>query len=109
MRQRCTIERNQGGTDGHGAKTSANWQPHLTDVACCAYYMTGKLQQQPEQTEGIADLRLLLPVGTDIERTDRIGQIADRLGAVVHQGPLAIQGPIGRRADHLQLAIRQVR
>lgn len=109
MRHRCTIERNIAALDNHGAVGTADWQAHLSGVSCRAYYTRGQLQTAPQQITTIAQLQLMLPVGTDlVALTDRVGEITDLQGTVLWAGPLLIVGPLARHDDHLAVVLKEV-
>jgi hypothetical protein len=108
MRHRCSTLRDHGGSDTHGGELAHSWQSNLTGVPCYAFYRTGMLQQAAAQVEAIETITLLLPVGTNVLDSDRIGDVTDKAGTVLFAGPMVIQGPVARRANHLELTLRQV-
>jgi len=81
MTERCVIERATRSYDGGGAQTEPVWKPHLT-VPCRLWWdrSSGVRSAQREYVTAArtADLSvgcLLVPLGTDALRTDRIGEI----------------------------------
>lgn len=108
MTMRCTIQRNEGGLDPYGGQGPDDWEPVASEVPCFCFYGTGKLEATPEVTTPIGTLTILLPLSTDIEATDRIGDVTDRLGTVLFAGPLEIVGPVGHRRDHKAIGLREV-
>lgn len=54
----------------------------------------------------IRDMRAICPV-VDVTEGDRIGQITDRQGQVLVDGPLNIRG-VERRSGHIELLLREV-
>lgn len=107
MRQRADIERDASGSDDWGGQGSPDWQPHLAGVPCHFWTAQGRAVVNGQETAVIEDLRLLLPLGTDIASTDRIGRITDRLGVPIVDGPLLVEAVV-QRADHLVALVKEV-
>lgn len=108
MTQRATIERDMAaGTDDWGNPLEPVWSTHLTGVPCRTWFTTGREVSGPEKTAVVEDRRLIVPLGTDVTEADRVAQIADRQGTVLHSGPIAIE-KVGRREDHLDLMLEGV-
>lgn len=109
MRQRCTLERKTEVSDGGGGVT-VTWATLQADVPCWAWF---DAERRPElQTDGdrptaVEDRRVMVPVGTTVKEGDRVLSVKDRLGAVIHTGPMLID-LVGRRRDHLLLFVREV-
>lgn len=81
MTEQCLIERATRSYDGGGAQTAAVWRPHLT-VACRLWWDKSSgvrsVQREyisPARTADLSEGGLLLPLGTDVVRTDRITEI----------------------------------
>lgn len=105
----CTIERNANAAtaNGRGNPTSPNWQPSATNVAC-RYYTTGGRERAEAETTYVAEeMRLLVPVDTNVTERDRIGDITDR-GTVIVGGPVGIR-VVHHRRDFLELALVQIK
>lgn len=108
MTMRTSILRNEGTADEFGAEIDRSMTPVATDVACCCYYDNGRLQAQASGSTPIGALTILLPVGTDVTPDDQIGDVTDRRGTVLFAGPFTINGPVGRRRDHVTFVLTEV-
>jgi hypothetical protein len=108
MTMRTSILRDQGTVDEFGAEAASNFQPVATGVVCCCYYESGRLQINATESNPIGQLMLLIPLGTDLQADDQIGDVTDRLGAVLFTGPLKLVGPVGHRKDHLAVLLREL-
>ena len=108
MRHRCTTQRNQAPADEWGAPGPPDWQPNLSDQPCHAWLDAARRVIGPDQDVMVVDIRLLMPLGSDVKESDRVAQVTDRLGTTtVVAGPLLID-TIGQRKDHLVLLLKEV-
>lgn len=103
---RCTIERGSGGDDDWGNPDVPTWAAHLSDVPCVVNMAAGRERADDGETVVIEDLRLILPLGTDVTETDRIGDITFR-GDTIVAGPTGIRSVL-RHRDHLELLLVRV-
>lgn len=108
MTMRTSILRNQGTPDEFGAETDRAMTAIAEGVPCCCYYEKGRLEAQASGSTPVGGLMLLLPTRIDVTPDDQIGDVTDRLGVVLFSGPFTISGPVGRRRDHLTLALTEV-
>lgn len=97
-----TIERNEGTDDPFGGET-AGWEALGEDVECRAWINTGREQVSGERTLVVNDMRCLLPLGTDVSESDRLGDITER-GEVIFPGPFGIEA-VMRQRDHIELML----
>lgn len=106
----CTVERdaNAGGTDdGWGNPQAPDWQSHLADLPCRLWATHGREQVADGTTiTPVADLRLIVPLGTDVTDGDRVAAVTSR-GDTVQAGPLGVRALLPRR-DHLELLLTKV-
>lgn len=108
MTHLCTIERDQnaGTTNVRGNPSAPNWQPHSTAVPCRGWTTIGKERAEDQAILDFENMRLILPIGTDVTERDRVGDITDR-GAVFMAGPIGIRAVI-RQRDYLELILVRV-
>lgn len=105
MTQRATVERQmQSGRDDFGGKGRPDWRAHLTDLPCCVWQTGGREVTDGDKVVTIDDRRMIVPLGTDVTTSDRIGGITDRLGVEIHAGPIRIES-VARRRDHIELML----
>src|SRR5690242_10787800 len=86
----CTIQRdaNLGTPDDWGTPSTPDWQDHLTGQPCRAWTMAGREQMDSSTTAVIEDMRMIVPLGTDVTEQDRVGD-------VTYRGDTIIVGPTG--------------
>jgi hypothetical protein len=110
MVHRCAIERDaaHGTPDGYGLPSEPNWQPLLENVPCFLWSTAGRELIGAEKSEVIEDLRMLVPMGTDVTARDRVNGVTDRLGHSIRQGAMGITGPPMWKHDHLELVLTGV-
>lgn len=109
MVHRCTLERDAAHAtpDGYGLPGEADWQLLAADLPCFLWSTAERELISAERSEVLEDLRLLLPLATDVTERDRVNGVKDRLGAWIRQGALGI-GAVMRKHDHLELALTGV-
>lgn len=108
MKHLCTIERdaNAATANARGNPAPPDWQPHLADVPCVGWTTMGKEVAQDEAIIDAENMRLLLPIGTDVNERDRVGDITDR-GDVYMSGPIGIRAVI-RQRDYVELILVRI-
>lgn len=106
----CTIERdaNAATADDWGAPQAADWQPHITDLICRAWIVSGR-EIVADKTSVVVDdeIRMMVQLGTDVTELDRVGDITDNAGTRIFQGPMGIRA-ISPRRDHLELTLARI-
>jgi hypothetical protein len=109
FRHRCTIQRdaNAATDDGWGNPQTPDWQDNSTDVPCRVVVDAGREPVDSDRTVVLVDMRLLVPLDTDVTEDDRISEIQER-GADYVDGPLGVEAVL-RRRTHLELALRRLR
>ncbi|MEK7765271.1 MAG: hypothetical protein AAB368_03440 [bacterium] len=112
MTMRADIERDaQMGTDAWGHAKEAAWAGVAFGVPCLAY-ASAKREAVAAGGGGAAsiraavleDIRIMMPLGTDVTEKDRIVRVKDRAGALLFPGPFNVEG-VQRRRDHLELIV----
>jgi head-tail adaptor len=76
LRQTCSIQRNDGVSDGMGGITD-EWTTVQTNVPCrlavrAGIFLAGDLRQRREMASTYAEYVLKVAVGTDIRAADRV-------------------------------------
>jgi hypothetical protein len=103
-----TIQRDaSAGVDGGwGNPDVPNWQPYLVGVPCRAWATAGHETINETTNVVVEEVRLIVPLGTDVTEQDRLGDITHR-GAVFLAGPTGIRAVL-RHADHLDLVLVRI-
>lgn len=103
---RCTIERGSATADDWGQPGDPTWGANAADVHCHAWVTGGREPTSPDRTVVVVDMRLLLPLDTDVSESDRIGDITER-GDVIFEGPHGIEAVL-RQRDHFELILQRL-
>lgn len=111
MTQRALVERDATDplvdvTDS-GNPEPPDWQEHIDGLPCWLYAGTGREQIDQNRIAVVEDLRLLVPVGTDITERDRINGIEDRRGSSILGQICNIRFVLLKR-DHLEVGLTRV-
>ena len=101
LTHRTSIQRDRAADDSWGHQGDPDWQDLETDVPCRAWANVGREQVSADRTVVVKDMRCLLPLGTDVTESDRLGDVLER-GDVIFPGPIGIE-TILRQRDHLEL------
>lgn len=106
MTHRCTIERDSQhamNADEWGNDLPAEWAgvETLTGVSCRYQYRDSVTSMDGEKRILSTERVLYLPYGTPLTDDDRIGDITDRRGRVLVEGPLRIDSLGAHEQDHL--------
>lgn len=100
MKMRADIERNaDGATDGWNQK-GVSWATHIEACPCRVWYENGSEYVDGVKTAVVDELRMIVPLGTDVKASDRVGDVTDRRGRVQFAGPIRISS-VQHRADHI--------
>lgn len=103
---RCSIERGTASEDDWGQPGDSTWVAESEDVPCHAWVTGGREPTSPDRTVVVVDMRVLLPLDTDVTEADRIGDITER-GQVIFEGPHGIEAVL-RQRDHLELILQRL-
>lgn len=108
LTHRCTIERdaNAATANARGNPQSPSWQPNLTGLPCRLWTTAGREAVDNTTIAVVEDMRLLLPLGTDVTEHDRVGDVTQR-GTVIAAGPIGIRAVLTHQ-DHLELVLVKV-
>lgn len=101
MTQRCTIERDSTA----GYSDSVNFSVLGSPVACRLWASTGREALDLEKIAVVEDLRVIVPVDTDITPLDRIHGVADRRGTILDSRILEVK-TVMRQMDHLEVVLQ---
>ena len=107
MRHRSTVQRNIAGDDDFGQPGPPVWEDHLTGLPSHVWDAGGRRVIKGADNVILTDLKLIVPLGTDITPLDQLSVVADKLGATILAGPILIDG-VSVRADHLECSLRTV-
>lgn len=105
LKHRCTVQRDSklATDDGWGNPQTPVWAAHISDLACRAWSSGAREPVDSDRTVVIEDLRLIVPLGTDVTEKDRIGDVTDR-GSTILPGPMGVEA-ILYRPTHLELVL----
>lgn len=109
LTHRCTVERdaNLGQVDADGYPLTPDWQTSLTDQPCRLWATSGRETVTDKTTLVVVeDLRLLLPLGTVVLVTDRLGDVTYR-GDTILAGPTSIRGVLHHQ-DHTEIVLTRI-
>lgn len=106
LTHRCTIERNESVGDAYGNPGSPSWADHLVDMPCRAWDRAARGAVDATTVAVVEDRRMIVPLGTDVLETDRVGDITYR-GAVILKGPMLINALL-TYPDRLELVLTRI-
>lgn len=101
MRHRTTIERDSSSGGQYDVPTMS---AVASDQPCFLWTRSGREAVGPDRIAVVESMRVLLPLGTDVKPTDRLGDIEDRLGDTILSGPLNILSVLPHH-DHVELEL----
>jgi len=109
MIHRCSLERDtaHGTPDGYGLPSEADWQLLAADLPCFLWSTAERELISSVKSEVIEDLRLLMPLATDVTERDRVSGVTDRLGNPIREGVMGITAVMAKH-DHLELVLTGV-
>lgn len=106
MTQRALVERDQNLGDGRYAVP--DFQTHIASQPCFLWTKSGVESVSPERTAVVEQVKVLMPLGTDVKSTDRINGISDRQGSPVLAGFLNVMSVLPHHS-HLELEVMRVK
>lgn len=111
MVHRATVQRDSaGGRDKWGQEQAAQWVTRHASLPCFAWVRLSRAQSEritADYTAVIEDLRMIVPLGTSINETDRVTVIKNRAGDELFPGPMGIDS-VTYHHTHLEVALVQV-
>ena len=106
MTMRAKLERDQEtGSDSFNNPLPEDFQA-LATVSCWAFSKARREVVDGDKTAVLEDLRLMVPLATDVNEKDRVANVLDREGTVLFAGPLRIDSVV-RRRRHLELLVQK--
>lgn len=106
MIHRCTLQRDDAGIDNDiGAKQVPSWDDNV-EAQVCFFYTTQGREIIQDRGAVFSALRMLLPLGTDVNEKDRVLNITDREGNHLFTGALQIRSIL---PHHTHLEVDLVR
>lgn len=109
LRNICIIERdaNMGTPDSWGNPSLPDWQPHA-EVKCNAWTQSGMENVTAKRIVGLNERMVAMPLGTDVEITDRVSAVTFCNGDRFWDGPMNIRS-VQIYSEHLELTLEEVR
>lgn len=110
MTMRCDVERdvNDGTEASPGYAAAPDWQPLYEAVPCRLWPETSRDAVTTDRDSIIGQWRMTVPRDSDVQQTDRIARVTDRLGTLILDGPLELLGAPMPWDDALMLQLRTV-
>lgn len=101
----CSTERNANlnTLDEWNQPLPPDWIPNLTDVQCRAWIASHDTVTNKATLAVVIEVRLIVPLGTDIADDDRVTTISWR-GDTYIDGPLIVHALL-RRRDYLEVIL----
>lgn len=87
-----------------GYSDTHSWAVHGPVIICKLWASSGKEVVGEENVVAVEDLRMIVPVSTDIRILDAVYQVWDRSGSLIDDRMLQVQ-TILARSDHLELVL----
>lgn len=107
LTHRTTVERDTpAAADPWGGSGTPDWETSAAGIPCRAWMNAGKEAVTNDRIAVIRDLRCILPIGTDVTESDRLGDITEH-GRVIYEGPHRIEAVL-RHPDRLELLLEQI-
>lgn len=108
MTMRAEVERNNAtGTDQWNRPVAPSFSA-LATYPCFVWSKTSREITDGDKVAAISDLRIMLPLGTDIQVGDEIARVTDRKCNEIIAGRLRVDAPIERRHRHIEAALQRV-
>jgi hypothetical protein len=106
LTHRCSIERNEEVDDQYGNPGAAAWVDHLTDLPCRAWDRAARGAVDATTIAVVEDRRMMVPLGTDVLDSDRVGDVTYR-GDLILKGPMLINALL-TYPDRLELVLTRI-
>lgn len=107
MTYRALVERiDKPNTDPWGGG-APSWSTHYAALPCYPWSRVKREAVDADRSAVVEDLRMIVPVGTDITEADRVNGITDRLGATHLPGLYNVRA-VQVRATHKEVALEAV-
>ncbi len=108
MTMRADIERDgTATTNARGHPDPPVYASHLTGLASRVYSKRRQEVVDGRKEAMVEEIRMIVPVGTDITELDRVANVKDRLGVVIWAGPMNIRA-IQHKHTHLEMELQRV-
>lgn len=108
LTMRALVERNVAtGTDTWGQPVAPDFQPY-TELPCFAYTPTSRDIIDGDKVATSQDVRIMFAIGSDIEDSDEIAAITNKVGDVLFAGRYRVDGPVQFKHNHLEAPLRKV-
>jgi hypothetical protein len=108
LTHRTRIERdaNAGAVNDVGAEEAPDWQPYDDLTRCRFWVNTGREVLDASTTAVDEDMRMIVPLDTDVTERDRLAGVCYR-DQFIATGPIGIRAVV-RRKDHLELFLVRI-
>lgn len=108
LTMRALVERNQAtGKDPWNNPVAPQFAPHAT-LKCFIWSNTSRELVDSDKTAMIEDMRGLFALSADLREDDEISAVTDARGNVIIPGRLRVEGPVQRKHNHLEAALKRV-
>jgi len=108
LTMRAHLERDEAaGTDAWGQPGAADFEP-LAVVRCFVWSNSSRELVDGGKTAMIEDMRAMFGLGADVIEGDEIASVTDSRGTELIAGRLKIEGPVQRKHNHLEAALKRI-
>lgn len=109
MRHRAVVLRDvNAGVDTFGHPLPPEWLQISDPVPCYAWSRSSREAVDDRRTAIVQDVRVMLPDSADVTASDRIENVTDRLGRVLHDGPFRIDAIERRAGQHKTCMVTRI-
>lgn len=109
LTMRAQVERNQAaGKDAWGQGDTPAFAAVGDPLPCFVWAENSAEVVDGVKTAMIGDFRALFALGADLAEGDELDGVTDRVGAVLIDGRLKVEGPVQRKHTHLEAALKRI-
>jgi len=108
MNHRATVQRDgASGTDDWGNPNIPSYAAHIASQRCYVWIRTKKDVSDEGKTALVDETRMMIPLGVDVLREDRITAIKDRAGTTLLAGNYQVVS-VDRMDTHQELLLEKI-
>lgn len=109
LTHRATVERNQAtGEDSWGGPAAPQFVLIQQDMPCFVYSKSSRELADGAKTALIEDLRIMIGLHADLRPGDEIFSVTDRMGNIVVDGRLKVEGPVQYKHNHREASLQRI-
>jgi hypothetical protein len=105
---RAEIERSVStGKDAWSQPVAALFQ-HFCVTPCFAWTPSAREIKDGNKVAALEDVRMLLPLSSEVTENDEVAQITNKAGDVLFEGRFRVEGPVQFKHTHREAALVRV-